>query len=189
MKIMLALVFISAAAVSGCKKHCSRIDLLPIDPDFDSHVGAVIFKFELLLEDFIILQEEYNNHLFGNHPGTTEEMYAYMSVCDRQSLKNSYTDTTLLPPERLLPLERLDVLDEKVDDLVDCAWTFERSFSAHYNRYHGVWNCEWAKFYSPVPDSLPPATYIRCVEENLKGVAGFIQSLRLDFEEHMQEHH
>jgi len=174
------IVFLSLA---GCRGGSRQIDLLPIDPDFDLHVEAVISDFSEVYDDFVKLLHDFNNHLFSCKHGEPEEMEAYAAYYDGEILSKAYIDTTLSS------LERLDILDTKIDALVDGAWNIERSFSAHYNRYHGIWNCEWAKFYSPVPENLAPATYIRCVEENLEGVAGFIQSLRLDFEDHIEEFH
>jgi hypothetical protein len=183
MRKVLLITAIFLTAVLGCKGGTRRLDLLPIDPDFDLHLEAVIARFAEVYDDYVRLRDDYNRHLSETDHDTLEGVESYEAFCDRESLKSAWIDTTLSS------IERLDALDAKIDDLVDCAWNFERSFSAHYNRFHGIWNCEWAKFYSPVSDSLPPATYIRCVEENLAGVAGFIGSLRLDFEEHMEEHH
>ncbi|MBN2380396.1 hypothetical protein JXM67_11410 [candidate division WOR-3 bacterium] len=183
MRKVLSITAISLIAVLGCKGGTSRLDLLPIDPDFDLHVEAVVARFAEVYEDYVRLRDEYNHHLTETDHDTLEGVEGYEAFCGRESLESSWIDTTLSP------IERLDILDAKIDDLVDCAWMLERSFTAHYNRFHGVWNCEWAKFYSPVPDSLAPATYVRCVEENLEGVAGFIGSLRLDFDDHAEEFH
>jgi hypothetical protein len=171
------------ALLSCCKSRLSRLDLLPVDPDFDLHVQAVISNFESVHNDFMELLHDYNNHLSGNEHGDPETMEAYVAYYDKEHLPSAYIDTTLSAAERL------DILDEKIDALVENAWMFERSYSLHYNAFHGVWNCEWAKFYSSVPEGLAPATYVRCVEENLNGVAGFISSLRLDFDDHMEKFH
>ncbi len=147
-----------------------------IDPE---RVIMLEQAFDAVLERYISMLGEYNNHLESTryHPEDADKD-RYKAACDNDEL-------TILPGYQMPVDKRLELLDTKTHVLLECLKIFQRKYNVHVGQFHPGGGIFIVQNFPDYDTRNPQAI----VEGNLDILARYVVRLRAEYDRHLEEDH
>lgn len=196
MKIWSILLVLLIVLTLGCVKRTETEPsngpqgMPPLNPpDIDPAIAGRIFlaesDFEELLSSFTDLMKEYNNHLVSDefHPEAVEAEF-FEACCVQDELEVRYP--TDIPPDA-----RLEIINIWFYGLYECCQELERQVRAHLDYFHPEFEQSDETGFAPAPyvPAEPVEVRLETVETNVRNVAGYVEYLRILYDEHLEQAH